>query len=438
MLGCNASISNGLQDLVWHLDLLDKSMAENVLSAQDLGKTYRVFARPWDRLREILTGRPRHQAFHALQGVSFDLDAGESLGIIGENGAGKSTLLKILAGVTQPTTGDLRVTGKVSSLLELGMGFHPEFTGRQNIRLNAAMMGLSQEEVEDKLPLMIAFSELGAFIDRPVKTYSTGMAMRLGFSIAIQVDPDILVIDEALSVGDGYFQKKCMDHLLEFLASGRTLIFCSHAMYYVSSFCQRAVWLQGGQVAASGPVDEVVRAYEAFLAAKAHDRELETEMDLPERVEDEQIGPARWRKVSFPGHEEGQPHFRVHEPWELEVAWEVDRVDLGTHVGVGINAADGTEICAFSTHHDGLPPFSGRHEHRVRLRISDLPLIKGEFTLYLFLLGEKGLHVYDQLIMPAAFSVAAERYHFGLVHVDHAWQALPAVEAPAPRAAVSR
>ncbi len=342
------------------------------------------------------------------------------MGLIGENGAGKSTLLRILAGVTQPTRGELQVVGRVASLLELGMGFHPDFTGRQNIRLNAAMMGLDESAVQEKLPAIIAFSELGDFIDRPVKTYSTGMTMRLGFSIAAQMEPDILVIDEALSVGDGYFQKKCMDHLLAFLASGRTLIFCSHAMYYVSSFCQRAIWLRHGKVEKYGPVDEVVRAYETYLAAKAAPGAA---FDLPHQPP--KPGPARLRHVRFPGHEAEQPpHFRPLAPWSLEVEWEVDRPDLGHHLGVGVNAADGSEICAFATHLDGQAPFSGQSDYRIRLEIPELPLVKGEFTLYLFLLDEVGLHVYDQLVLPTAFTVASDSYRFGWFHVAHRWQSL--------------
>ncbi|HEV3459542.1 MAG TPA: ABC transporter ATP-binding protein, partial [Thermoanaerobaculia bacterium] len=244
-------------------------MPEPAVHVEQLTKVYRVYASPWDRLREALLRRPRHREFRALSGVSFSLPKGEGLAIIGENGAGKSTLLKLLAGIGAPTAGALRVHGKVASILELGSGFHPEFTGRQNIVLNAAMLGLSEQELQEKLPSIIGWSELGDFIDQPVKVYSTGMAMRLGFSIAIQVEPDVLIIDEALSVGDGYFQKKCMDRLLQFVGSGGTLLFCSHAMYYVSAFCQRALWLRHGRAEALGPVADVVRDYENFLLAKS-------------------------------------------------------------------------------------------------------------------------------------------------------------------------
>jgi len=244
-------------------------MDELAVQVEHLTKIYRVYASPWDRLLEALLRRPRHREFRALCDVGFTLPGGEGLAILGENGAGKSTLLKILAGISGPSSGRLRVRGKVASILELGSGFHPEFTGRQNIVLNAAMLGLSERELQQKLPAIIAWSELGDFIDQPVKVYSTGMAMRLGFSIATQVEPDVLIIDEALSVGDGYFQKKCMDRLLQFVGSGGTLLFCSHAMYYASAFCQRALWLRHGRAEALGPVADVVREYENFLLAKS-------------------------------------------------------------------------------------------------------------------------------------------------------------------------
>jgi ABC-type polysaccharide/polyol phosphate transport system ATPase subunit len=195
-----------------------------LIVARNLGKTYRDYPGPWARLMEKVTGRSRHTPIHALGGVDFELRAGESLAVLGENGAGKSTLLKILSGVTVPSEGSMEVRGRVASLLELGMGFHPELTGRQNIRLNAAMMGLGDAAISEKTPSIVEFSELGAFIDRPVKTYSTGMAMRLGFAVAAQLEPDVLIVDEALSVGDGYFQKKCMDRIRQLLDGGTTLL----------------------------------------------------------------------------------------------------------------------------------------------------------------------------------------------------------------------
>ncbi|MEA2561236.1 MAG: hypothetical protein QOH06_2740 [Acidobacteriota bacterium] len=387
----------------------------NAVEAAGLTKVYRVYASPWDRLGEAVFRRSRHREFRALEGVGFSIPRGEGLAIVGENGAGKSTLLKILAGITQPTSGSFQVRGKIASILELGSGFHPEFTGRQNIVLNAAMLGLGEEELRQKLPDIIGFSELGDFIDQPVKTYSTGMAMRLGFSIATQVEPDVLIIDEALSVGDGYFQKKCMDRLLLFVEGGGTLLFCSHAMYYVSNFCQRALWLKGGRAEALGPVSEVIREYENFLVAKsAAAQEAE-----PERAAESSFRPARI--ASFRLNAAPEPLYTSGQPWELEIEWETEDPGLVFHLGVGINRSDEVEVCSFATHLDGLPARTGQRRYAARLRIPELPLVKGEFTVYIFLLDGEGLHIYDQRRIPRAFKVHSPTYAFGLVRADHAW-----------------
>ncbi len=408
-----------------------------VVSVSNLTKIYRVYASPWDRLRELLTQHQRHRDFHALTDVSFDLPRGEGLAIIGENGAGKSTLLKILAGVAAPTSGGAQVAGKVASILELGSGFHPEFTGRQNIMLNAAMLGLSEAEIREKLPVIVEWSELGDFIDQPVKVYSTGMAMRLGFSIATQIEPDVLIVDEALSVGDGYFQKKCMDRLTAFVDAGGTLLFCSHAMYYVAAFCQRALWLRGGRAAALGPVSQVVREYENFLLTKSEARAPEV-AEAGEPAESGALrGPAHITAVRFGpsaggepiassldslAGEAAKPVYTSGDPLELEVDWETREPRLAFHLGIGINRIDGVEVFSFATHLDGLPPLSGEVRHTVRLRLPSLPLIKGEFSLYVFLLDEAGLHVYDQRFLRRAFEVSGPAFAFGLVRAEHGWQ----------------
>jgi ABC-type polysaccharide/polyol phosphate transport system ATPase subunit len=234
------------------------SPMETAVRAADLSKHYDMYSRPVDRLIELLTRRPRHVVFPALESVSFEVEKGETIGIIGQNGAGKSTLLKLLCGVTQPSSGSLETNGTIASILELGTGFHPEFTGRDNAALNAAILGLTASEVRKTLPAIVEFSELGTFIDRPVKTYSSGMYMRLAFSVAVNVDPDILVIDEALAVGDGHFQKKCIDRIREFQDAGKTILFCSHALYYISSICRRTLWLDQGRVMRYGPSLDVV------------------------------------------------------------------------------------------------------------------------------------------------------------------------------------
>jgi ABC-type polysaccharide/polyol phosphate transport system ATPase subunit len=394
-------------------------MTEHLISADRVSKIYRVFGRPWDRVREMVTGKVHHRAVPALEDVSFTLRRSESLGVLGQNGAGKSTLLGLLAGVITPTRGELRVRGKVASLLELGMGFHPDFTGRQNIRLNAAMLGLSEAEVEEKTPEIIDFSELGEFIERPVKTYSTGMTMRLGFSIAVQVEPEILIIDEALSVGDGYFQKKCMDRIRDFIATGRTLLFCSHALYYISAFCERALWLRRGQVAALGPVEEVVREYEHFLLRKDEQRKAAEEAS---REAEPAEKPGRIVAVRQLGREGRRPVYRHREPWSLEIEWRSEDPGLGFHVAVGIDRVDDVQICSIGTHRDGLPPRTGERHYRTVLTLPTLPLLKGEFNLYVFLLDEEGLHVYDQRLLLSAFRVDSADFQIGLIQVEHRWE----------------
>ena len=383
-------------------------MSAPAVQAQQLSKVYRVHSSPMSRALELLTRRPRHRAFHALDDVSFEVPAGEGFGLIGENGAGKSTLLKILSGITMPTSGELAVRGKVASILELGSAFHPELSGRQNIVLNAALLGLSESAIREKTPQIIAFSELEGFIDQPVKTYSTGMSMRLGFAIATQVEPDVLIIDEALSVGDGYFQKKCIDRLLEFTSGGGTLLLCSHAMYYISAFCTQAIWLQNGKVAAAGPSQEVVRKYEEFLLAKAGTSHADDAIVA---------GPARITEV----HLSGGTLARQGETLALDIEWRTDEPGLEFHVGIGLNRIDGVEVCSFSTRQDGEEPFSGSRRYSVRLELPDLQIIKGRFTIYAFLLDGAGLHIFDRQILNDAFAVESPRYAIGLAHFPHRW-----------------
>jgi ABC-type polysaccharide/polyol phosphate transport system ATPase subunit len=388
-------------------------MGYTIVSANDLSKTYRIYARPVDRLVEGLLRRPRHAPFDALRGISFEVPKGEGLGIIGENGAGKSTLLKILAGITAPTSGDYQVEGSVASILELGSAFHGEFTGRQNIVLNAAMFGLDRQQVIDQTPGIIEFSELGRFIDQPIKTYSTGMVMRLGFAIAIQVNPDVLIIDEALSVGDGYFQKKCMVHLKTFVENGGTLLICSHAMYYISAFCKRALWLHEGRVKALGPTQEVVPRYEAYLDSKA-DRSEEG----PEIVEATPTSPARFEDVRLLTGDT----YRHKEALELEISWSCENPDMAFHLGVGLNRPDEIEVASFLSHRGGAGPWSGGTRHTIRLQIPELPLVKNTFKLYVFLLADDGLHIYDTRILGDAFKVEYDDYPFGIVAIPHRWR----------------
>ena len=237
---------------------------------ENVSKSYAIYERPSDRLKELLTLNlvKTHREFRALDEVSFEVKPGETFCVIGENGSGKSTLLQIVAGILQPTTGKAEVSGRVAALLELGAGFNPEFSGRDNVYLNAAILGLPREETQRRFQSIEEFAEIGQFLDQPVKTYSSGMAVRLAFSVAIHVDPEILLVDEALAVGDIYFRQRCMRKVHELRQRGVTIVFVSHSMGDVKAIGDRVMWLEQGKIKAIGDPERVVSQYLAAMSAK--------------------------------------------------------------------------------------------------------------------------------------------------------------------------
>ncbi|HET8799522.1 MAG TPA: ABC transporter ATP-binding protein [Thermoanaerobaculia bacterium] len=396
---------------------------EIAVRADAVSKHYDMYRRPIDRLIELLTRRPRHVAFPALDGVSFEVEKGETVGIIGQNGAGKSTLLKLLCGVTRPSSGTFETHGTIASILELGTGFHPEFSGRDNAALNAAILGLTASEVRERLPAILEFSELGQFVDRPVKTYSSGMYMRLAFSVAVNVNPDILVIDEALAVGDGHFQKKCMDKIREFQEEGKTILFCSHALYYVSSICRRSLWLDRGRVMRYGPSLDVVHEYETFLL----ERDRQSAAD--EAVAVETAGtPARFREIVVCDRA-GRPReqFARGEDIDVRIRIEADDPRQPLHVIVGIHrSADDLQCFAVGTHADGLAPLEGSRRYDIVARLRNVPLLRGDYSIIAFVGDENAMTVFDRRDVRPAFSMAGDRFEIGLISVDHTWECVAA------------
>lgn len=389
--------------------------ADSAIRADRISKTYRLYDTAGDRLRELLFRRPRHREFRALSDISFELPRGQSLGLIGENGAGKSTLLKIVAGTTQPTSGAVSRHGVIASILELGMGFHPEFTGRENARMNAVLLGLSGSEIRRRLPEIRDFAELGEFFDRPVRTYSSGMTLRLAFAVATHSDADILIVDEALAVGDGYFQKKSIDRITDFQKRGGTLLFCSHALYYVALLCERALWLKNGEAAASGNALSVVRSYETFLQEK--ERRL-APLEAPSNGRQ----PARFTDVVVhDGSGYPRAEFGSGETIAVDLAFETDDPSLAFQLRVGADREDGVQAFAVDTRHEPWAPLSGRRSYRVRLLLPEAPIAQGAFRLYAFLGDEKALHLFDLRILQPGFSVVAPDYVVGLIRPKHAW-----------------
>ncbi len=390
------------------------------IDADNLGKGYRHYARPVDSLKEMIFRRPLHQMMWVLNGVNFRLERGGTLGVIGANGAGKSTLLKLLAGTLQPTTGSLEVKGRVSAILELGSGFHPEFSGIDNVRIGCAMLGLSAAEIRERMPEIIEFSELGDAVHRPVKTYSSGMYVRLAFAVVTSVDPDILIIDEALSVGDQHFQKKSLSRIRGFVDAGKTVVFCSHNLYQVKSLCNRVLWLDGGKPRFLGSADEAVESY------------LDHSRLLDKRPATSVAGTARAVAVDAPeavisdaalhGYD-GTCHISPGDDLELTV--RVESATLGESdlsLAVVIMRNDNLHVYGSSTEIDGV-----RLQRQddgtlgIRLRLPDLQLLSGQFSFYLYLLDAEGIHIHDKREDVLPFSVRHEGREVGVCRLPHTW-----------------
>lgn len=407
----------------------------SAVELQAVSKTYMRYGRPVDRIVEVVTGRPKHTEFTALHSTTLTLDRGEVLGLVGMNGAGKSTLLKLIAGTVNPTKGSVHVNGRVSALLELGAGFHPDMSGRDNVYLSGALQGLSKEQIDSLYCEIVEFSGLSDFIDLPVKTYSSGMFMRLAFSVATCVQPDILIVDESLSVGDGAFALKSFKRIMGFKDAGSTVLFCTHSLYQVEAICSRAIWVHQGKVIQDGAPAAVTRSYSAFMETGLMPGELgpsltsaPTAVELPQSVPDVVAldGQARIKSIST----------RVGETIGRELNLNSTQDDLQVTVefvsdpnledpalAVTIVKADSTIVASASSKNDGFAvQRAADGTGSVKLTFTKLPLLKGEYWVTVFLGCERALHVYDHAEMVARITVSQHGLEQGIVSLPHQWE----------------
>lgn len=364
-------------------------------------------------LWSLLRGREREDAVEVLKPLDLRVHRGESLAIIGENGAGKSTLLKLLTGVIRPSAGTVEIHGRIGALLELGAGFHPDLSGRENARANALLSGMRAAEVEARMDEILAFADIGRAVDEPVKHYSTGMVVRLGFAVIATLRPELLITDEVLAVGDESFQKKCIAWIEDYLAAGGTLLLVSHSMYHVQKLCRRALWLKDGAVAAQGDVFEVTQAYLAYherkqAAARGEARpppSSDAYRILSVRLNG---GPAR-DGMAFAQGSELSVETEIHSP--------DDRPPV---LAVGFVRLDGTPVYGVSSEMDQARPervAAGRY--RFRLVFPELPLLPGGYALRVHPLDPEGMRLFDTA--EYEFFVRGESREFGIVRLPHRW-----------------
>ena len=391
-------------------------MSAPLVEAFALGKRYPLLAQRRDRLRalvDVLRGRPPQRHVAVLEDVSFAVKPGQSLAIIGENGAGKSTLLKLITGVLTPSSGRVRTRGSIGALLELGAGFHPEYSGRENMRMAAALYGLNAAQLAARLPEIEVFADIGNYLDEPVKHYSTGMVVRLGFAIIAAVRPALLITDEVLAVGDESFQKKCIRWLDDYLASGGTLLMVSHSLYHVQKLCRQAIWLRHGRIEAQGDVFEVSQRYLAWHEARQHSEPQVARAAAP-------APEASIESVTINGV---AGEHAVTVAMGARLLQDVVLRSREARPPVFLNGwvrADGTPVYGVSSEMDAAAPEPlGDGRYRYRLCFDPLDLLPGDYRLRSHALDAEGLRLFDTLDRSVQVTGAAREY--GLVRLPHRW-----------------
>ncbi len=401
------------------------------ISVRNLGKTYRLFGHPGDRIKQFLSlgMKKYHNEFTALHDVSFDIKKGETVGIIGRNGSGKSTLLQLICGILKPTTGTVKVNGRISALLELGAGFNPEFTGRENVYFQGAVMGLSKDEMDARFDEIAAFADIGEFIDQPVRMYSSGMFVRLAFSVAVHVDPEILVVDEALGVGDAEFQERSFSLMKKMQDDGMTILFVSHAIPAVRNFCRQVFWLDSGVMLNAGYAGVVCSAYLAQIDnSLASIGVLKGAVTASFQNTDPRYPSGRPRLISIVRVDIDNNYVSVGGSLALNFKLQFSEdFDTATEYGLGVIVRDesGKLVTLLNTVRDDLV-LNGRVSN-LSLHLSHIAFVPGRYWVSANICDRDVLFPYDECDRCLSFEVAAETNRRGIprwegeLACEHAW-----------------
>jgi len=390
-------------------------MKEYSIRVDNLSKVYKVYNVPMDRIKEALNPKRKnyHKDFYALNGVSFDVQKGETLGIVGKNGSGKSTLLKVITGVLSPTTGNVVANGKVSALLELGAGFNPEYTGIENVYTQGTLMGYTKLQIEEKLKDILEFADIGEFATQPVKVYSSGMFARLAFATAINVEPEILIVDEALAVGDVAFQKKCIDKMKEIRENGTTILFVSHALEQVKRFCTRAIWIKDGVVEMDGNVTHTVDAFANYL---------NREIGIIKKIELKAPTVSNNDLLEILDLEINREVYETGDYFECTIDYHVNKKIEDLLVGVAIHTVDGKYVFGPNTALDKFEIPNEKGKYGITYKIPCLNLLSGEYIIDVGFFTDKGLVCIAYINEVKHFVVQSEYISEGLVYLEHSWE----------------
>jgi ABC-2 type transport system ATP-binding protein len=394
-------------------------MSNSAVSVENVWKYFRLYHEKNQYLKStLLRGRrARYDEFWALKGVDFEIPFGSTFGIIGSNGSGKSTLLKCLAGILSPDKGSVSCNGRMAALLELGAGFHPDLSGRENIYLNGAILGMTRSEIDRKLEEIIDFSGLEKFVDTPVKNYSSGMVVRLGFAVATNVDPEILIIDEVLAVGDESFQHRCHEKIESFRQEGRTIILVSHGLMQVAQLCSTVAWLEKGVIQEIGPSYEVIGKY----AGQSHDAAPKIEGEIGERWGSHEAEITRAEFVNA----DGVPvHvLKTGEPISLQIDYTAHMPLKEPVFGIRFTHLHGTTVWGSNTKRMGFHPDTLNNSGTITLNIPELPILAGTYDLTVALTDQHETYEYDHWDRRVRFDVVQyNSFDEGLIQIEAKWQ----------------